>query len=252
MFLFTSIQVVLYAIIIQLVHALPFEKRLVIDPSITSPSADTVWTPGNEELVTWDPSMVPATGNYTGTLLLGNPNANGENLDLNNPLADGFSLRDGSVRVICPKVPPGNTYIVVLFGDSGNASPRFTITSVNDGSGQLDLVPGPSGGPSSADPAPASTTSTTSTTPAPLSPANLTPTSDSPSQTWTSSTSSATPLMTSPAGYTPSSASPSKDYASSSASATSASPVPDSKSNGAILHTLNAGAMTICAVVVVS
>jgi len=51
MFLFTSI--VLYAIVLQLVHALPFEKRIVIAPHITSPKADTVWTPGNEELVTW-------------------------------------------------------------------------------------------------------------------------------------------------------------------------------------------------------
>jgi hypothetical protein len=51
MFLFTS--VVLYAISLQLVQALPFVKRIVIDPLITSPNADTVWTPGNSELVTW-------------------------------------------------------------------------------------------------------------------------------------------------------------------------------------------------------
>ena len=29
------------------------------------------------------------------------------------PLASGFSLRDGSVRVTCPTVSPGNNYIVV-------------------------------------------------------------------------------------------------------------------------------------------
>ena len=51
MFLFTSI--VLYAIALQLVHALPLVKRIVVDPPITSPSANTVWTPGNSELVTW-------------------------------------------------------------------------------------------------------------------------------------------------------------------------------------------------------
>ena len=51
MFLFTT--VVLYAIILQLVHALPVVKRIVISPPITSPNADTVWTPGKSQLVTW-------------------------------------------------------------------------------------------------------------------------------------------------------------------------------------------------------
>jgi hypothetical protein len=32
---------------------------------------------------------------------------------IENPLASGFSLRDGSVRVTCPTVSPGNDYIVV-------------------------------------------------------------------------------------------------------------------------------------------
>ncbi|KAF8469398.1 hypothetical protein DFH94DRAFT_602351, partial [Russula ochroleuca] len=103
-------------------------KRIVIDPPITNPSADTVWTPGNSELVTWyDDLHIPSTGNFTGMLILGHQSAGSENLDLQNPLATGFSLRDGSVRVTCPTVSPGNNYIVVLFGDSGNASPQFTI-----------------------------------------------------------------------------------------------------------------------------
>lgn len=29
------------------------------------------------------------------------------------PLASGFSLRDGSVKVTCPTVSPGDTYIIV-------------------------------------------------------------------------------------------------------------------------------------------
>ena len=51
MFLLTS--VVLYAIVLHVVHALPLEKRIVINPQITSPNAGTVWTPGKTELVTW-------------------------------------------------------------------------------------------------------------------------------------------------------------------------------------------------------
>jgi hypothetical protein len=51
MFPFTAI--VLYAILLQLVHALPVMKRIVVIPLITSPTADTIWTPGSSQLVTW-------------------------------------------------------------------------------------------------------------------------------------------------------------------------------------------------------
>ncbi len=51
MFLFTNI--ILYAIALQLVRALPVVNRIVISPPITSPEADTVWTPGSSQLVTW-------------------------------------------------------------------------------------------------------------------------------------------------------------------------------------------------------
>jgi hypothetical protein len=51
MFLFTSI--VLYAIALQFAYALPVMKRIVISPTITMPNADTVWTPGTPQLVTW-------------------------------------------------------------------------------------------------------------------------------------------------------------------------------------------------------
>lgn len=51
MFPFTII--VLYAILLQLAHALPVMKRIVFNPLITSPTADTVWTPGSSQLVTW-------------------------------------------------------------------------------------------------------------------------------------------------------------------------------------------------------
>ena len=51
MFPFTAI--VFYAIALQIVHALPVMKRIVISPLITSPTADTVWIPGSSQLVTW-------------------------------------------------------------------------------------------------------------------------------------------------------------------------------------------------------
>ncbi len=51
MFLFTSI--VLYAIALQFAYALPVMKRIVINPSITMPNANTVWNTGSTQLVTW-------------------------------------------------------------------------------------------------------------------------------------------------------------------------------------------------------
>jgi len=240
MFLFTS--VVLYAISLQLVHALPFVKRIVIDPLITSPNADTVWTPGNSEVVTWDTSAIPPTGTFTGMLLLGHPSAGSENLDLQNPLASGFSLRDGSVRVTCPTVSPGNDYIVVLFGDSGNASPQFTISgpSANQNSGSAispNLVASPSAQPSP----------TASTTSVPMLAMTSTSSSDPSAPSLTMSTSATVPqAKSSPTGHSTLSTSPTKESDGSSSSTASISPTADSSrsnSNMAIPLVQNSGGM---------
>ncbi|KAG2187340.1 hypothetical protein INT44_005026, partial [Umbelopsis vinacea] len=46
-------------------------------------------------------------------------------------LASGFKLNAGSQEVQIPqKIRTRHSYIVVLIGDSGNASPQFTIESV--------------------------------------------------------------------------------------------------------------------------
>lgn len=50
------------------------QKRLVINPEITSPQKDTVWTVGSECTVKWSTDLLqeyPETQNYTGTILLG-------------------------------------------------------------------------------------------------------------------------------------------------------------------------------------
>lgn len=54
-----------------------------------------------------------------------------EHLDLDHPLATGFMLTDGSHDIVIPNVAERKTYIIVLMGDSGNASPKFTITNPN-------------------------------------------------------------------------------------------------------------------------
>lgn len=50
------------------------EKRLVINPAILEPTADTVWEAGTEVTVKWSTELLeeyPETANYTGQLLLG-------------------------------------------------------------------------------------------------------------------------------------------------------------------------------------
>jgi hypothetical protein len=121
-----------------------------------------------------------------------------------NPLATNFKLTDGQVQITVPNVPTRRDYIVVgefllfrhrlavqpafleVFGDSGNASPQFTI----------DAAPAPV----------TSTTSTANTTP-PVHPATLsadvssptestsTPTIPSPQAIQTSITSTSTALV---------------------------------------------------------
>ncbi|CCM01175.1 uncharacterized protein FIBRA_03223 [Fibroporia radiculosa] len=95
---------------------------------IISPNLLTVWKVSSNQTVTWDPSRVPQTRtNATGILLLGYEQNDSENLDINTPLAAGFPISAGKVDITVPDVPERNDYIVVLFGDSGNNSPCFTI-----------------------------------------------------------------------------------------------------------------------------
>ncbi|TBU29935.1 hypothetical protein BD311DRAFT_796293 [Dichomitus squalens] len=102
----------------------------VFSPSVTSPTAGEVWTVGSVQTVTWDTSNIPAANqNQTGLILLGSveDGSTDEHLDIENPLASNFPIRGGAVNVTVPQVATRDDYVVVLFGDSGNASPKFTI-----------------------------------------------------------------------------------------------------------------------------
>ncbi|KAH9992025.1 hypothetical protein BJV77DRAFT_1004014 [Russula vinacea] len=105
--------------------------RGVWAPPITNPQAGTVWNSGEDVTVTWDTSTRPGqVSNPVGSVVLGfiQPDGSGgENLDIDNPLAQGFQLDDGQVTFTVPSVPTKNNYIVALIGDSGNISPQFTI-----------------------------------------------------------------------------------------------------------------------------
>jgi hypothetical protein len=108
--------------------------RDVWAPPVTEPNADTTWTVGETVTATWDTSTRPdKVTNPRGVLVLGHFNADqsgGENLDVENPLAQDFDLDDGSVTFEVPMptvVQPEHKYFVALIGSSGNISPEFTI-----------------------------------------------------------------------------------------------------------------------------
>ncbi|KAK0221761.1 hypothetical protein IW262DRAFT_1482009 [Armillaria fumosa] len=112
------------------VHALPLISRDVISPPITSPTAGAIWTVGQTITVTWNTTVIPPASQVTnpiGKIVLGHQANNSLNLDLDHPLASNFQLTDGQVDITVPDVEPRDDYIIVLFGDSGNTSPEFTI-----------------------------------------------------------------------------------------------------------------------------
>ncbi|EKM50602.1 uncharacterized protein PHACADRAFT_263968 [Phanerochaete carnosa HHB-10118-sp] len=96
----------------------------VFVPKITCPTADTVWTAGSTCTVTWDTSDAPESISNGSKVVLAKDGLQ----DYQHPLAEGFDLRAGSVQITIPAdTAPGSDYAIVLFGDSGNYSPKFTI-----------------------------------------------------------------------------------------------------------------------------
>lgn len=107
----------------------PLEARTVYSPKITYPTAKTQWGAGKKVHVAWDSSNLPSEAKgLKGMIKLGHLDANSEGEHLANTLAKGFKLGEGNVSFTLPKhLDARDDYIVVLFGDSGNASPKFTI-----------------------------------------------------------------------------------------------------------------------------
>jgi len=100
------------------------DARDVYDPPVTYPHADTVWNVGERHNVTWDTTNHPVNiTNKIGQIML-------RKAGLTTPviLASEFSILLGRTTVTVPWVQNGTDYQLVLFGDSGNFSPTFTIT----------------------------------------------------------------------------------------------------------------------------
>ncbi|KAJ7147136.1 hypothetical protein C8R43DRAFT_542564 [Mycena crocata] len=114
------------------VLAAPLDTRTVYAPPITNPTSSSVWTVGKKETVTWDATGIPP--GVTGEIRLGYLEPGNPSEHLSVALASGFNLTDEKVEVTVPAVVTRTSYIVVLFGDSGNMSPEFTIQGSNPSS----------------------------------------------------------------------------------------------------------------------
>ncbi|KAJ3896311.1 hypothetical protein GG344DRAFT_36976 [Lentinula edodes] len=126
---FTTLNIFFVAVfaLLALIHAHPVSliARDVFVPEILTPIAGDTWVTGNTESVTWNVSSPPAQiTNPVGQILL----RKGD-LTQNVTLAGNFSILAGNVSFIVPSVTPDDDYSVVLFGDSGNFSPVFSIAA---------------------------------------------------------------------------------------------------------------------------
>ncbi|OAX39980.1 hypothetical protein K503DRAFT_688471 [Rhizopogon vinicolor AM-OR11-026] len=94
-------------------------------PEITSPTSDSTWTVGGTYSVTWDTSSKPSqVTNPTGKIYLRQGDAT-----QSTPIESGFALSDGSVEVTIPEDTTPGSWMIVLFGDSGNWSSAFSINA---------------------------------------------------------------------------------------------------------------------------
>lgn len=121
----------LFAILafVSLVSGAPIElsQRDVFVPPVILPNSHSVWKVGTMQTVSWDVSGAPAqiTNNKVKIVLV----TNGL-LDLEHPLADDLDLFSGSHQVQVPtNLKPGKNYQILVFGDSGNTGPFFTVTN---------------------------------------------------------------------------------------------------------------------------
>ncbi|KAF5382314.1 hypothetical protein D9757_008489 [Collybiopsis confluens] len=118
-----------FTILFTISNAVPvsLQQRDVYTPPITYPAAGTVWNKGEVHNVTWDVSDPPAqiTNRFNSLIQL-------RKAGLTTPLilADDFDILLGTIEVTVPWVITGSDYQLVLFGDSGNFSPEFTINGV--------------------------------------------------------------------------------------------------------------------------
>ncbi|KAJ7660356.1 hypothetical protein DFH06DRAFT_1089681 [Mycena polygramma] len=106
-------------------YAVPAPGPLdVFVPHITSPTQGAIWESKTQQTVTWSTMGAPANISNGAMIMLRKGTVTTPLI-----LAKGFDLRSGSVDITVPYVLADSDYELVLFGDSGNYSPPFTIHS---------------------------------------------------------------------------------------------------------------------------
>lgn len=99
-------------------------QREVFDPPVLVPNANTVWQAGTVQTVVWNTSTLPEGISNLGEITLRIQN----NGTFGSVIANGFPLLAGSQAVLLPAdLETRDDYFIILFGDSGNTSPDFTI-----------------------------------------------------------------------------------------------------------------------------
>ncbi|KAF8658337.1 hypothetical protein AX16_002103 [Volvariella volvacea WC 439] len=124
----TSYFLALASFAISSVVAAPLAARDVYVPPVTAPEAGDTWYIGGTYTVSWDDSSKPAQiTNPNGRIQL----RKGEATLTDFSLAEGFDITSMTeIEVTVPEfVEPGEDYRIVLFGNSGNWSPVFTIAA---------------------------------------------------------------------------------------------------------------------------
>ncbi|KAI0768678.1 hypothetical protein BD413DRAFT_91183 [Trametes elegans] len=100
---------------------------------IKMPAAGDVWKVGRTETVQWRLNFEPPADAADGKLFLSyvGEDVDGDHHTTNKPIAEGITLKDGSLDILVPNVKPGEQYRLTLFsGESAITKPSqpFSIT----------------------------------------------------------------------------------------------------------------------------
>ncbi|KAF8550043.1 hypothetical protein OG21DRAFT_1420305 [Imleria badia] len=117
--------------LLALAASLPISEAKNLDvwvPTIKIPNRETVWSLKNPPYLVEDTSNHPSEiTNSKGQVLLVHDNRLDYGRPPDHPLAEGFDILDGQVKVHLPASTKPGKYEIVLMGDSGNDSSEFTI-----------------------------------------------------------------------------------------------------------------------------
>ncbi|KAI0034498.1 hypothetical protein K488DRAFT_83904 [Vararia minispora EC-137] len=105
--------------------------RDVWSPKVTTPHHGTVWRAGGTYAVEWSTANPPDHVSNRASIALrkGDRTMEGKRVHAGS-LAEGFDLHTGHQDITLPEdLVAGDDYRIVLFGDSGNWSPPFTIAA---------------------------------------------------------------------------------------------------------------------------